>query len=377
MPPHTADLSRSELEGELQQAESVIDESEMDDDDTIPETYAISSYGADYDVEGLVKRLKRGDILIPDFQREYVWKLQEASRFIESLLLGLPVPGIFLAREADSNKLLVIDGQQRLKTLQFFYDGFFNPKESAKSRTIFKLFKVQPKFENLTYGDLEQSDRIKLDDSIIHATIVKQESPDDNNTSIYHIFERLNNGGVRLSPQEIRSAIFHGNLIDLTKDLNDYPNWRKIFGDPKNNRLKDQELILRFLAFYFNGNKYEAPMKGFITKFAKAHKNADSQFISSCRQVFVKTIDLILKSIGPKAFRPTRALNAAVFDSVMIGLAHRLVHGEIHDLPRLQLAYEELLKDKDYLDSISRSTADEERVKERMNIAAAYFKNII
>ena len=91
-----------------------------------PIQYEISSYGADYDVEGLVKRLERDDLLIPPFQRNYVWKLKEASRFIESLLLGLPVPGVFLVREQDSNKLLVIDGQQRLKTLQFFYNGIFN-----------------------------------------------------------------------------------------------------------------------------------------------------------------------------------------------------------------------------------------------------------
>ena len=76
-------------------------------DELSPVRYEISTYGADYDVEGLVKRLKRGDILIPSFQRNYVWKQAEASRFIESLLLGLPVPSVFLAKESESNKLLL------------------------------------------------------------------------------------------------------------------------------------------------------------------------------------------------------------------------------------------------------------------------------
>lgn len=89
-----------------------------------PVQYDISSYGADYDVEGLVKRLNRKDILIPPFQRNYVWSINDASRFVESLLLGLPVPAVFLAKE-ESQKLLVIDGQQRLRSLQFFYNGFF------------------------------------------------------------------------------------------------------------------------------------------------------------------------------------------------------------------------------------------------------------
>src|SRR5207248_1649368 len=146
-----------------------------------PIQYDISSFGADYDVEGLVRRLERKDILIPPFQRNYVWTQKDASRFIESLLLGLPVPGIFLAREPDTNKLLVLDGQQRLKTLQFFYDGFFNPQEESKKQQVFRLINVQPKFEGLTYDTLEEQDKIKLNDSLIHATIINQESPQDDN----------------------------------------------------------------------------------------------------------------------------------------------------------------------------------------------------
>ena len=115
-----------------------------DDDTVVPERYDITSFGADYDVEGLVRRLQRGDIFIPSFQRNYVWNQSLASRFIESLLLGLPIPGIFLARETESNKLIVIDGQQRLRTLQFFYDGFFRPKQEDDVKKIFKLQKVQP-----------------------------------------------------------------------------------------------------------------------------------------------------------------------------------------------------------------------------------------
>jgi len=99
------------------------------DEEFYPVEYSISSYGADYPVDGLVKRIDAGSIYIPKFQRGYVWNIHRASRFIESLLLGLPVPAIFLSREQESNKMLVIDGQQRLRTLQFFYNGVFNPTE--------------------------------------------------------------------------------------------------------------------------------------------------------------------------------------------------------------------------------------------------------
>jgi Protein of unknown function DUF262 len=114
------------------------EESVADVDETseiIPFRYAITSYGADYPVDGLVKRLQPQDIVIPTFdpetessgslegfQRRFVWTTSQSDKFIESLLLGLPVPGIFLVKQPDG-KLLVLDGQQRLRTLQAFYGG--------------------------------------------------------------------------------------------------------------------------------------------------------------------------------------------------------------------------------------------------------------
>ncbi|HYP25329.1 MAG TPA: DUF262 domain-containing protein [Blastocatellia bacterium] len=357
----------------------VIDEAASDDSTVPPVQYDITSYGADYDVEGLVKRLDRGDILIPPFQRNYIWTQQEASRFIESLLLGLPVPAIFLAREPDTNKLLVIDGQQRLKTLQFFYSGIFNPKDDDKKQQIFKLTKVQRKFEGLTYKTLEEQDKIKLNDSLIHAIIVKQESPQDNNTSVYHIFDRLNSEGRRLTPQEIRTAIDHGNFIDLIKELNEYENWRNIYGK-KSSRLKDQELILRFLAFYFSSGEYEKPMHEFLNKFSQKHRKADDKFLTESRKVFISTIDVVQQSIGKKAFRPTAGINAAVFDSVMVGIARRLNKTPdkmpIEDYDRVKKAYDELLSDPEYIRLVSQSTSDESNVSSRLEKTTEKFGSI-
>ena len=77
-----------------------------------------------------MQRIREDKVKVPEFQRSFVWSLRDASRFIESLLLGLPVPGVFLAKDAETKKLLVIDGQQRLRSLQFYYDGFFTPKST-------------------------------------------------------------------------------------------------------------------------------------------------------------------------------------------------------------------------------------------------------
>ena len=104
---------------------------EEDAQEVAPLRFAISSYGADYTVDGLVKRIREGSVYIPPFQRGFVWDIKDASRFIESLLLGLPVPSIFLAKEPDTGKLLVVDGQQRLLSLRNFYDGIWEPTRSV------------------------------------------------------------------------------------------------------------------------------------------------------------------------------------------------------------------------------------------------------
>jgi Protein of unknown function DUF262 len=181
----------------LLQGEHEIDESLDEIDEIVPFKYSVTSHGADYAVDALVKRIAADDIIVPKFQRGYVWSLKEASRFVESLLLGLPVPSIFLSKEAETQKLLVIDGQQRLSSLRFFYDGIWPGTQKE-----FALKGVASKFEGATYKSLAADDRRRLDDSIVHAIIVKQDEPSKDSSSIYDIFERLNTSGVSLTPQD-------------------------------------------------------------------------------------------------------------------------------------------------------------------------------
>lgn len=364
----------TDLEGDKDETAEQVDDEAAKDRTISPIRYDVTSYGADYDVEGLVKRLRRGDILIPPFQRNYIWKQPEASRFIESLLLGLPVPGIFLAKERESEKLLVIDGQQRLKSLQFFYEGFFNPAEGDSKKHVFKLLGVQKAFEGKTFETLDSRDQIRLNDSLIHATIIKQESPSDGDTSIYHVFDRLNSYGRLLTPQEIRTAIDHGPFIELIKDLNEYTPWRSIFGK-KNNRLKDQELILRFLAFYFGSKDYQRPMNEFLNKFSNSNRRATEDFRNSARACFTRTVDVAWDSVGSKAFRPVSTINAAVFDSVMFGIAKRLDVGSSPKSELIREGYDQLMGDAVYLSLISQSTSDENNVKNRLAMAVKAFEN--
>ena len=367
-------MTEETQQGEEISEDAVIDETDCDQT-VAPVQYEITSYGADIDTEGFVNRLRRQDVYIPPFQRDYVWSLTEASRFIESLLLGLPIPGVFLARERDSKRLLVIDGQQRLKTLQFFFDGYFNPQPDARRNRVFELQGVQDQFKGKTYETLGDEERITLNDSIIHATIVKQDSPEGDQSSVYHIFERLNASGRKLSPQQIRVAIYHGFSIDMLHDLNNYEFWRRIYGR-RSKTLKDEELILRFLALYYFADEYKRPMKDFLNRAIEKLIQSGEHVKTQWEQLFTTTTKFIYEALGKRAFKPERTINAAVYDSVMVGIARRLKTASAPDAQTFEKAYKCLLDKYDYQSLFSRSTADEANVARRLELATEMFAEL-
>ena len=358
------------LERHDQQYDSNIDDEDVKiEDDSAEESveideYSISIYGADFDVEGILRRFSRGDIVIPEFQRRYVWTRPQASRFVESLLLGLPVPGIFLYREADSRKMTVLDGQQRIRTLHDFC------REISNGERPYKLSGLETRYNGYTYHDLADEDRRKLDDSIIHTTIIRQEKPERDSSSKYAIFERLNTGGTNLASQEIRSAIFPGAFCDLLTELNTIESWRILFGN-LNKRKRDEELILRFFALYYRIGSYTRPMARFLNEYMQQNQNLDCTKQNEMQILFSRTVDTIQNKIGEKAFKPQSAVNAAVLDSIMVGVARRLERGDIrHSLTTI---HSKLLENTEYLDLVSGSTSDRENVLNRIRLSIEAF----
>lgn len=228
-----------------------------------PNPSQVSYKGSDFDVEGLVRRLARGDVVVPTFghndelpietarfQRGFVWTRPQMDRFIESLLLGYPIPGIFLAQQAD-RRYLVLDGQQRLTTLAAFYSGVHDGRE-------FALHNVADEFNGLTYRTLPDELRRTLDSTFIQATIVETDGSTESLDSVYQVFERLNSGGTQLTPHEIRIALYAGPFIDFLTSLNDEPSWRALYGR-RSPRLRDQEVVLRVIALYVSPEYVQAP----------------------------------------------------------------------------------------------------------------------
>lgn len=356
------------LKLEIDDFSNVIDDDDNEDESGSAELYTISSFGVDHTVEGLVKRLRSNQYYIPKFQRKYVWSLIDASKFVESLLLGLPVPGIFLYKETDSQKHLVIDGQQRLKSLQRYYDGLFNEKK-------FKLSGLKSRWNGLAYADLVEDDRLRLDDAVVHATIFKQDNPNDNMDSVYEVFERINTGGMKLSPQEIRTCVAHGPFNDLLFQLNEAEPWRSIFG-LRSIRLKDIELILRFFAFSACLDEYKKPMKTFLTKYMTDHRSLNQTQLDEMRKTWMEAISAVSLALTNRPFRPGgRAMNAALYDCFTVAVARNILEGQTATAAQIQRAYSGLIEDTDFITVISSSTSDEENVKKRFNFAFKYLKD--
>ena len=141
--------------------------------------------------------------------------------------------------------------------------------------------------------------------------------------------------------------------------------------------MRDQELILRFLALLYEGERYLKPMVAFLNGYMGKNRNLGDDAATVMTRAFRGTIDLILAAVGNRAFRPVRALNAAVFDSVMVGTAKRLQHGPVKDSKAFGEIYGHLLHNQEFLDACGRGTASAERVRTRLELATTSFASVL
>src|SRR6266480_1644032 len=236
------------------------DETEESPDLSTPiEQREILTKAGDPEVRALHDKHKKGKLILqPDFQRRFVWDRKKSSRLIESVLLSVPLPIIYLSEQPDG-KEYVIDGQQRLTSMFSFIDGKFPSGED------FRLIGLNAYRELNKSGFREISEQ--LQDKISHytlrsVTLLKQSSADLK----FEIFERLNTGSEPLNDQELRNCVYRGPYNRLLKDLAADSDFRSLLGlRGADRRLKDVELVLRFAAFFHATYlKYQPPMKRFF-----------------------------------------------------------------------------------------------------------------
>lgn len=331
--------------------------------------YSISGYGEECSAFSLVELIRCGNIVLPSLERGYLWDMKQASRLIESLLIDLPVPPIYLARDRVTRKLVVLDGQRRLRTIQYFYDNRFIDGRD------FALKGVHPYFEGATYISLSRKDRLHLDQAVIQAFVVTQEEPSDDLDSLFQIFERLNTFGTPLKHQEMRTTLYRGPLIELIKDLNKNEYWRSIYG-PIDTYMKDQELIARFFAFYFSAETYQRPMRTFLNSYIGGNRHFQKQEPEQLKPLFEDTIETLYTCVGERACRVDDVFNAALFDAVMVGVARRLSQGPIQNGAQIHTAYHNLLRHGAFTTAIRTKTALEKHVALRLDAATSAFAEV-
>ena len=280
--------------------------SESDENDSYSEeTYNITSWGADLSFRELIFMYKDEELLKPEIQRNYVWDKTEASRFIESLLMGLPVPSIFLAR-LPNEKQLIIDGYQRIMTVyDYVMTGIF-----SKDNKIFKLSNselINRKWRGKAYSELNPDDQRRIRNTTIHAIIFEQKHPKNDDTSLYQIFERINTSGRTLTPQEIRNCVYQGPFNTSLIELNKHESWRTLFGSKNpDERMRDIEFILRFFALNTdmirNNKAMQISLKKELNLFMKSDDSQKPEVIRTREETFIKTMDFIYKNMGGNAF---------------------------------------------------------------------------
>jgi hypothetical protein len=357
------------------------DESDLIDDYSDDDLYNIESWGADLSFRELITMYDEDELLKPELQRHYVWEKIDASRFIESLLLGLPVPSIFLAKQTDE-KRLIIDGYQRIMSVyEYVVKRIFS--KDGKTFRLSNSPRINEKWRGKSFDELSDTDRRKIKSTTIHAIIFQQKEPKNDDTSLFQIFERINTSGRSLTAQEIRNCVYQGQMNSLLIELNSCINWRSLYGSKNpDSRMKDAEFILRFFTlFSFNPTSSSVArisLKKALNDFMGDHTENTLESINKKREVFHTTIDFILDYMGNDAFfnitdqgKIIAKLHPTIFDSIAVATSRYLESGQT--IPTdLKERRKNLLTDEEFKIYTSVRTTDVEHIEGRIRKAMQY-----
>jgi len=334
---------------------------------------SIRTDSADPEVESLYNKWKRGKLFLqPSFQREFVWDKTKASRLIESALIAVPIPIIYLAEEQDERES-VIDGQQRLTSFFSFIDGQFPNGETFRLSGL----RILPELNRKTFKDLEE----RMQDRVRYCQLRTIKIRNDSDPDLrFEIFERLNTGAAPLNNMELRNCIYRGRYMDLVRELSKDTDFLDLTGFKKpDTRMRDVELVLRFAAFY-NATylKYKGPMKNFLNKDMLDHQDINETKVEEIRKAFKNAIQIIRSLFGERAFKrffsgssltgsnggwETKRLNASLYTVLMVTFCDR---DKNRVYSALDLIREELIdvmaSDSDFIDAILSGTSEASKI---------------
>ncbi len=279
----------------------------------------VRTQNIEYTPEMILKRVERGEIKInPDYQRNHRWDDKTSARLIESLILNIPIPLIYLSQDIDLDdetgenvaRYSVIDGQQRLTAIV----NFFNNELALTELETFD------ELNGLYFNDLPNFLKRRLEDRGIK--FLRIDSTVDSELK-YYIFEKLNRGSVNLAPQELRNSIYRGEFNNLLKKLAKYDNFRTLLqmkNETKVKKMEDIEMVLRFFAFAFESNYLRFKNEGlekFLSKYMKnmnIRLQSEKNLLDELEEAFYRIIDFIVNNFGEQAFAKYNKINVTTFN---------------------------------------------------------------
>ncbi len=324
----------------------------------------------DLSVKELLSMVNDGLINIaPDYQRQFRWDDERQSSLIESLFLGIPVPSLFMATNADGTWEL-IDGVQRVSTMICFAgDDKVREKVNAKHVESLKLKGLSKlvNFNDKRFSDLPIGVQNKFKLTSIKVTTLSDKS--DKNVR-FDLFERLNRGGITLTPQEIRSCVYRGGFNDFLKELSQDTNFKECvhLSENQENDGTREELVLRFFAYLYDLDSFEHSVKDFLNNYMS---KADRNFNYSKNDKLFREVFRILNEALPMGIskgRKNTPLN--LFEAVSVGAALAYM-----DKGKINVSgIEEWLKDKELLKYITGATNSSPRVIGRIEFCRKKFE---
>ena len=276
----------------------------------------------EYPVEILVQKYMEGkdddtnELFIPDYQREMAWDEATQSRFIESIILGVPIPYIFVAEiheDEDEPRLAIIDGTQRIRTLSRFINN---------ELTLTELKKIQS-LNGFKFSDLPLARQRRFNRTTLRMI---QLTEGTNEEVRRDIFERINTGSVDLNEMEKRRGILPGQFLELIEELSKHDKFRKLcaFSDSAIRSREPQEFVLRFFAFLNNYEKFNSKINIFLDEYLK-QVNADPKFDREKMRAEFESMLNFVEKYFPQGFRQgkngARTTTRIKFESLAVGVA--------------------------------------------------------
>lgn len=325
----------------------------------------------------IVSMYKRQEIVVdPQFQRLFRWSDYQQTRFIESILLGIPTPPVFMA-EDDEGRWEVVDGLQRLSTIFSFFGVLRSEKADEKNNWELLSGEIIEQLKGYKFEDLPLVFQRHIRTAYCRVEIIKWDS---NLDMRYELFNRLNTGGSPLTEQEIRNSIFRG----ISEDFNEYlerlsvdKNFKEIVSLTSNQLSQgyDQELILRISSLYNNWDSISTKnMSNHMTEFMKdAVKNKSFDF--KLEKLFKETFE-VLQPLGYNIFRfnSNYQFSTSLYDAIILGIANNIEAYKNMEVGEIKEKVDGLKSDDEFRRYTGPSASSKTRVKKRLNRAKEYFK---